>query len=686
MQSFHLSFEYSAWWLLPIVLVSFGLAWLFYSGPTSWSKREKQFLGTLRFLALFFLLTLLLNPTLNFVASHKEKPLFPLLVDNSTSVPLVMKNIPEIKKTIASIKKTLEKNGFDVPVFVFDEELSKLDSLSFSHGSSDLVKLLGQGEKSLTKAQNAHMVLVTDGIFNSGASPDFQYYHSHIISLGLGDTIPRKDIALKSVQNNSVAFLGNKFTMRVEVKSNGYKGQETEILLKGSKNNLLEKQKITMLEDNWHGQIDFAVPAYEKGYQRYTIEIPPLRGESNLINNKLTTYVDVVDDRENILLVSPSPHPTIKAIRAALSKTENIQFDLLIPGYEEPKPKTYDVIILHDCLLSTWADARKYTKESTSILYIVGSQSDLAKFNAENGIVQVPNQQQIDQINPALNPSFAKFKLNENMGSLFSKLPPVEVPFGEIKVKTGTEILLYQQVSGVTSPNPLFLFGQTTRKTGVLLTDGLWLWHLHEFMANGNAQLTDELISKTIQYLSSKEDKRKFRIYSHQKEYFEGEPAQIEIELYNDLYEKVYNQKAVLQIQSANGQHKKYDFSPSQGNTALWVPSLPPGVYKVNATTQYAGKQHTAYAEFVVKERQLEALDLQANFPLLRQLGTQTKGDFFPWSRRTQLLEKIENMKAIPIWKSAETKRELIDETWYYLLLFLLIATEWTARRYTGGY
>jgi hypothetical protein len=686
MQSFHLSFEYSAWWLLPIVLVSASLAWLLYSGKNVWTKRLNLVLGTLRFFVLVFVLLLLLNPRLTFVTSYKEKPLFPLVVDNSESIPLVTKDMPGVKATLSTIKEQLEKNGFDVPVFVFDQEIETLDSLSFRHGSSNIASLLGQAEKSMARTQNANLVFLSDGISNSGIAPVYLPYHSHIFSLGIGDTVPRKDIALKSVQNNSVAFLGNKFTIRVEIKSHGYKNKETYVVLKGSKNNPIEKQRLLLEEDNWHGELDFAVPASEKGYQRYTLEVEPLSGENNLINNKLSTYVDVVDDRENVLLVSASPHPNIKAIRAALGKVQNIQLDVFIPGFGEvPTKKTYDLIILHDCYLSSFKELQEYAKESTSLLYITGSQSDFNKFNAENGIVEILSQPQSDLVQAVPNPSFTKFKLNESTGSLLGKLPPIEVPFGELKAKPGTEILFYQLINGVSSSKPLLVFGQSVRKTGVLLSNGLWLWRMQESQINGNSSLVDELIAKSVQYLSSKEDKRKFRIYSHQKEYFEGEAPRIEMELYNDLYEKVYGQKISLQILPL-GDQKKYEFVPTENNTSLAIRPLPAGVYKITAQTQFGGKTLSAYTEFIVKERQLEGLDLQANFAMLRQLSLKTKGSFYPWSKKEALIEKIKELKAVPIWKSKEATRELIDEKWYYFLIVLLIAAEWGIRRYTGGY
>lgn len=685
MQSFHLSFEYSAWWLLPMVLVSAALAWWMYNGKNVWTPRVRKILSSLRFLVFFLVLLLLLNPQFTVTTSFKEKPLFPLLVDNSASILLGFKKTDEIKATLATIQETLEEKGFDAPILSFENEGQKPDSLVFDQTSTNLAQLLGKGEQKQAKAKNANALLISDGIFNVGSSPEYQLYKSKVFTLGLGDTSVRKDVALKSIQNNSVAFLGNKFMLRAELRSTGFAHKNVEVVLKGSKGNVIEKQTLQVEGDSWHQQVDFTVLAQEKGYQRYSIEVIPLSGESNLLNNKLSTYIDIVDDRENVLMISMAPHPNVKAIRSALSKLDNLHLEVYIPGFETPKQGVFDLVILNNCLLSSIGEASKYIKETTPVLYLAGTSLNYSSLQAESGLLEVLSKSQTDLVHGSLNPNFGRFKLNEETGKLLSKLPPIEVVFGDMKARSGTEVLLYQQINGVVSDKPLLLFGQGKRKAGAFLSDGLWLMRMYEAQDNETTELMDELIAKTIHYLSDKEDKRKFRIYPHQREYYEGESPQIEVELYNDLYEKVYGQKTRFQIQS-NQRKYTYEFSPVEGASALFVNPLPPNVYKVTAETQFGGKTYSAQAEFIVKERQLEALDLQANHQLLRQISQKSEGQFFAWSKKDLLIKELEKLEATAIWKSKDAKHELIDEKWYYFLIIALVSAEWIIRRYTGGY
>ncbi|HAR20484.1 MAG TPA: hypothetical protein DCR46_07470 [Cytophagales bacterium] len=684
MQSFHITLQYSAWWLFVIIPTSAALAWLLYSGKSIWENKMRMFLMGLRFMAVFLLLFLLLNPHITFIKSFKEKPLFPIVVDNSQSVLLAVKNENSLKEAILAIQNKLQKLGFESPIYIHDEKLDQNGQYSFQHPTSDLTKLLTQAEKSSSSKKSKNLLLLSDGIFNSGISPAYQPFHSKIITLGLGDTVPRKDLALKSLQNNSVAFLGNKFPLVADVQAIGYANKEIEVVLKDAKG-IVERKKMTVERDFWIGKANFVIATNTPGFQRYTVEVTPAKGESNLLNNKLNTYVDIVNDREKILLISPAPHPNIKAIRAALAKSENIQLELLIPDISEAKEDVYDMVILHNCLLSTFSEAQKYIKENTPVLYVVGADANYPRFNAENELIEVlPNS--TDQVNAMPNPLFSRFKMNENSASILEKLPPIEVPFGEIKIKPGTEIALFQKINGISSAKPLLIFGNGRRNNGVLLTNGLWQWRMYEKLETGKSETVDELVTKTVQYLSSKDDKRKFRIYPHQREYNEEEIPRIESELYNNLYEKVFGQKISVRVVGNQAKSTMYEFTPLEGNASLALPLLAPGVYKVEAQTSYAGKQFNAYTEFVVKERQLEALDLRANHQVLRDISHKSGGKFFPWHQKDTFMKSLDTFEAKAIWKSEEKKRNLIDEKWYFFLILTFLATEWVIRRYTGGY
>lgn len=89
LKRFGVVFEYSMAWLLPIAGLSFVIAWLKFrklSKLPDISKGMALLISGLRFIVIFTLLALLLNPAFSWVEKTKEKPLLVLAQDNSASL------------------------------------------------------------------------------------------------------------------------------------------------------------------------------------------------------------------------------------------------------------------------------------------------------------------------------------------------------------------------------------------------------------------------------------------------------------------------------------------------------------------------------------------------------------------------------------------------------------------------
>ena len=87
MQKNLLQFDLSGWWVLLIILVSLGLTWFLYSiRNPAWSRSQNLVLSGIRFLAIFLMLSLLLEPFINQKIIRTEKPIAAIAIDNSQSV------------------------------------------------------------------------------------------------------------------------------------------------------------------------------------------------------------------------------------------------------------------------------------------------------------------------------------------------------------------------------------------------------------------------------------------------------------------------------------------------------------------------------------------------------------------------------------------------------------------------
>src|SRR5690554_7073536 len=101
-------------------------------------KNLRWIFGILRFLTLFTLLILIINPKIENETYFVEKPRLPVLIDNSASVEVL-----EQKNKVLDLFDALQNNEalnekFDVAYFSFGSDFRQLDSLRSEEHTSEL--------------------------------------------------------------------------------------------------------------------------------------------------------------------------------------------------------------------------------------------------------------------------------------------------------------------------------------------------------------------------------------------------------------------------------------------------------------------------------------------------------------------------------------------------------------------
>ncbi|MCS7017750.1 MAG: VWA domain-containing protein [Cytophagales bacterium] len=690
---------YSPWLIVLCIGVGFLYAWLLYTKDAPWSKTSNQILALLRFLLVSLLAFLLLEPMVRQIDNKYEKPVAVVAVDNSESMALV--NAPEklqqALQTMHRIAKQLENRGFEVQMRTLathDQPLNSFDSVQFNLPVTNLHRLFASIQNSFENRNLGAVVLLSDGIYNQGSSPLYQPFKAAIYTLGIGDTLPRNDVSIRAVYHNKIAYLGNQFPIVAEIAHTGFEGKEVLVSL-GQGEQVLTSKKLALGKEGTLQQVQFLVTANQKGVQRYELRINPLEGEFTIQNNVRQAYIDILDGQEKILIIAASPHPDIKALRTALEKNANYQISLFIPNVMPnealKRNEKYDLIIFHQ-LPNANAYANNLVKEllatKAPAWFIVGTQTYLPSFNALNiGVNIAASGYQIDRVTAAVNPQFDKFLLSDENKSAIAKYPPVVVPFGNFKLSQGALPVLMQRVGSLQTDKPLLVFAeQDGQKIGILLGEGIWQWRLQEFARSGEQATFDEMIGKMVQYLTVRQDKRKFRVNTVATEYFAGEAVEFETEIYNDIYEKIYGQTVQLEIISEKGTKSTFSYVNSSEGFRYKISGLPQGIYSFRASTVLNGKTEISEGKFAVKQIQAEALNTRADFNLLRQLARQTGGAFYPFEAAAQLMEQLNTLQATAVIYTSEENKELLFLKWLCFLLLSLAAIEWFVRKWKGGY
>lgn len=690
--------EYSLWWLFICLPLAVFYAYLLYAKKNTWSKLTNQLLFLLRTILVSLLLFLLLGPFLKITTHLFEKPTLVVAIDDSASIAFV-NDEKRLKKVLEKLQEAIDfwrEKGYLVKIYSqkLKKEVSALDSLSFDGQQTNLSETLKLIAAQQENKNFAGIILLTDGIYNQGISPLYVPLTHKVHAIGIGDTLPKNDISLKALVTNKIAYLDNKFVIAAEIASTGLKGKQTlvNLLQNGT---VLQTQTLVFQKDNDWQKLEFIVEAKQKGIQRYTVQIQPLSGEFTKDNNTKSTYVEILDAKEKILLVAAFPHPDLKALKAAIEKNKNYEVDLLIPDLEntakkKKKEEKYDLVIFHQIpnKLNVGNEyLLEWIQKKTATFFILATRSDLIRFNQVNTVLTISPSYQTDKVFGFYNQRFNRFSYSPDFQALFQQFPPLVVPFADVKLAANSEVILWQKVGSVVTQKPLLAVGeQNGVKSAVLLAEGIWQWRLQNYAQQQNFDAIDELLGKLMQYLSMKEDKRKFRVYSIADQYLEGESVQLETEVYNDVYEKIYGQKIDLQLIKDNKTTKNFSYVNSFAGFRYIINGLDEGIYRFKATTLLNGSLEASIGEFTIERSTLESIQTVADFNLLRQLTAQNGGLFVKSDELDQLKEAIAAQKPADIIHSQEQNKTLLHLKWLFIVFVLLVSVEWTMRKLKGSY
>ena len=668
----------SPWWLLACVAAGLLYALLLYTPTARWSRATNYGLAALRAVAVAAAAFLLLNLWLRQTSRQTEQKTVVLAVDNSTSVGTAGRlTLPALRE----LKTTLEKAGYAVAVRTLEGLERPLDSVAFNHKTTNLSGLLGQIKADFEGKYVSDVVLLSDGLANEGYNPSQMNFTYPVHTLGLGDSVARRDVQLRAAYANRIATLGNAFPVQADVVADDFAGKTTTVLLRQN-GQVVGRQTLSFRQQNATATVNFQAVARRAGLQRLTVEVLPLPGETNPGNNRRDVFVEVLEQRQNVLLVAPSPHPDLKALRAILEKNENGKLTLWLQSEGTPFPASqrFDLVVVHQFPENAAPPMLRSLLANTPAFFI-GSGYTTQKVARWAGLSG-----QTDRVSALMNPSFSQIQLDPTAAALLSRLTPLLVPFGDVSPMPGSETVLFQKKGNVGTTRPLLLLNAQPPRQGLLLGEGLWQWRLDEYELTDRQTLTDELFGKVMQYLVARDDQRKFRVSTTRPQYRAEETVIFETEAYNALYERVHGLTIRLTLTPAGGRPRLYTYTTDPGHSRFELSGLPPGHYRFRAETRLQNKNEAATGEFMVQQEPLEALTTTADFNLLREVSKQTGGWFLPAHRLGELQSRLLDRRLPDRLTATDQMQDSIHLKWIFFLIMGLLGLEWGLRKYLGQY
>lgn len=664
-------------------MLGLSFAALLYRTKSPWSKTLTKILFVFRAILIFLLALLLLEPSIKQIKNLIEKPVVVVLEDRSGSVRQVVDSaqLNKLKSQLQSLQLKLEEKGYQVERRTIEESV----------GASDFTKALRAVSSDFESKKISSVIFASDGIYNAGVSPLYSIFNFPIHTLALGDSNARTDLAIKNVAFNKIAYEGNRFPISVQVSTKGFSNEEVEVLL--LQNGKIIDTKKLPISSGTLTKVDFQPLATKQGIQRYEVSIVSKTGEWNKSNNKANLFVEVVSGKKKILAIANAPHPDVKALRSIIEQNSNYEFNLYIPNVLVGDYKKWqaeaDLIILFQT-----PSLKNRNKEllqqvlntKASLFFVLGQQTDWQELTSRGIVKLEASPRQFDDVAPSLNTSFNSFSVSEEVASLLNFFPPASVPFTKIINSPTSTPVLFQKVGNTITSKPLLWIDlQDERKTATMLGEGLWRWRLSEYARKENTNACDELFGKLIQYLTTTDDRKKFRSYPVKQQFSDNQSVVFESQVYNEIFEPVFGNTINLTLVNEAGKQSKYTYTTSVGNLRYTIGALAEGVYRYTATTQLKEMEEVK-GEFLVVKQQAELQNLTADFELLRKLSFQTGGIFYKTNEVEKLATAVSTKKAIATIQTEEKFDSLINIKWIFLLLLLLVSTEWFLRKYYGGY
>ncbi len=653
-------------------------------------KSSRILLFSLRFISLLIVSLLVLKPKWLQNSKDVEKPILVFLQDASTSILNHADSTyykTEFKNTVFENNRQLS-DDYEVYTYHFGRDLKNGLVDKFTENSTDISNALQGIHDRFHNRNLAGVLMASDGNYNRGIHPYYQIskLNTPLYTLALGDTARVPDLSVTSIRHNEIAYFENEFPIEFDLKSNFSSDRKYQIVVEHDDEAVYEEW--VKLKPDVPLTKKIYLQAKNKGIQYYNIRIVPFDGEENKLNNQQQIALDVLNDLQKILVLSSAPHPDVSALRSALQVGQNYEVKSALFHEFKDDIEPYNLIVLHQIPDFTNRNKQLLNRifNSKTALFIIGaSASNWTGFKEIENNVQLKRSGNLKEVFPLLNENFAAFELSENCKEFIQNTPPLLSPFEDIKISQPKRSLLKRKTADGENMQELLCFKEINGKdVAILLAEGLWKWRLFDYQKNKAHDNFNEYIQAISQYLTVNKDKRKLRL-QYDKLITEGEPFEIDAQLYDDRYNLVKKASMDMLLSDKNDNDYRFTLIPEGTTYKAKIESLGEGKYSFIINSDYKGNTQSQKGVLTVLSSQLESQDETANWELLEKLSNQSGGAMMTKDSFGEYAAYIKkNVKQKPRIHYLQYLSDLIKQKGIFLVLLLCLFFEWAIRKRLG--
>lgn len=669
-------------------------AWVLYGANKNLDQKLRNVLAAARTLVVATLAFLLFAPLVRRISHTPEKPVIVIANDNSISVKAIQPSGFDAKKYQQDLKQLADRlsEKYEVKTYSFGDSVKQGFSFTGNDQTSNGTALVSQLNDELLNRNVGAIIMASDGIFNRGGNPIYELnkIKAPVYTIAMGDTIPKRDVLIANVNYNNIVYLDNEFTLDVQVQAFESKGENVRLsVLENGKQ--VTEQSLSIGSASFVKDAQIKLKATKVGVHRYTVNVSEVKNEITIKNNSQTIFVEVIDGRQKVLLAAAGPHPDLATFKQAIELNKHYEVSTAIAEeLESVDASKYSLVILYQLPTANYSATsliNKLKQQKVATWFVLGAQTNLQNFNQVQTQLNFARANgSLQEVFPYYENNFTAYNLNTDALKQLDGYDPLQIPFANLIIKGSYTAVLNQRIGKVNTQSPLLFFTEDNgKKNGFLIGEGIWKWKLEEAKNENTYPLVAELISKTVQYLSVKDDKRKFKVYTNKSTFEENENIVLNATLYNDAFEPVNASEVKIQIKNSEGKAYNYTFSKVGNAYQLDAGALPQGNYTYIASTSLGDKKYTANGAFYVNAVITEYQQTTANHQLLNTMAQQTQGKMYMPANLLNIVDDLEKSGQVKTITYEDRRyEEMINLKWIFAIILVLLTTEWFFRKRNG--
>ncbi|GAB1467448.1 hypothetical protein MASR2M64_01170 [Candidatus Cloacimonadota bacterium] len=614
----------------------------------------------LRCISLGIILLLLISPILYYIQRKSLAPQIVVLEDTSLSMSLkhgATSKAAYLKPSIAKLRSRFIDAGYEV----IEHRFAK--GLEGDNNSSLLGESLNQLSKDKGITNLAGIILASDGWLQDESLATAMQLGQPFYVLADSSKNLSPDLEVSTVHSNRYAYRNEPNTIRADFISENYNGAAEARLIVG--NSVISRQSLK-LEAGKAQSVDFTNRFNQTGFFTWKVELSPLAGEIRLSNNSFPGAIEVLSEKERIVLISDKPAWDNKFILDAIASNPRWE----VQSYLNRSGKLYSgenlvTKLSGDNLAALVIINNGMVKlDSYTLSFINGAQAKGVGIMYQglpvdelNAVLPLKKSNIVTLYQGFINPSAAavNYPMLSPLTDNAQDLPPVDYYY--LTANSGAEILA--SMNNPQNSPAIAVKNIGGARSIAFSTLNLWRWQLQSKDEGYN-----KLVSNCLTWLSNKSTSGFDAIYN--RSYLNGEEIRIKLRVEDEIRQRRLDVNPRIRIVDKNSKEVINDFLTREDDEYSFKAELKePGTYSFEISDKESGK--SSKGKFELNASSLENKDYGYNLPLLSWLASQNNGKML-------LNPELDTFSVVPAVKEILISRREIAlyKKWYILTLFIL--------------